>query len=301
MIRITLRQCAYFRAVAQSGGIAAAARSLGVSQPAVAQAVTKLEDMTGLTLFRRHHARGMELTVQGEEFLQHAEELLACSDRVGEAADEIAAHRRGRIRLGCFQSIAPFCLARIVRGYREQAPDIALEVSERLQGELTDAIREKDLDLAILYDLGLDKEEIACQELAAVAPYLIVPPGHRLSRMRSVSIHEIAEEDYVLFDAPQSREYFFGIFDAFGLRPRIGFRCTSIESLRCSVANGLGVSLLAMRPVSDSTYDGKRVVSIQLTDELPPTRIVVAYRPDRPLGEVTAPFVSFCRDLFRDI
>ncbi len=301
MLRITLRQCAYFRAVAQSGGIASGARTLGVSQPAVAQAVTKLEDLTGLTLFRRHHARGMELTAQGKEFLRYAEDLLTCAARVSEAADEIAVHRRGRIRMGCFQSIAPFCLARILRGYREQASGIALEVSEGLQGELTAALREKELDLAILYDLGLEKAEIACRELAAVPPYLIVPPEHRLAGARAVSIREIVEEDYILFDAPQSREYFFGIFEAFGLQPRIGFRCTSIESLRCSVANGLGVSLLAMRPASDQTYDGNRVVSLELTDDLPPTRIVIAHHRDRPLDEVTAPFVAFCQDLFGDL
>lgn len=301
MSRITLRQCAYFRAVAQSGGIAAAARALDISQPAVAQAITKLETVTGLTLFRRHHARGMELTRQGNEFLRHADDLLACADRVELAIDEIADHRRGRIRLGCFQSIAPFCLARILREYRARAPGIALELSERLQGELTEALREKELDLAILYDLGLDKEELACQELAAVPPYLIVPPDHRLARKRSLSLREIADEDYILFDAPQSREYFFGIFESFGLHPRIAFRCSTIESLRCAVANGLGVSLLAMRPASDRTYDGGEVASLTLEDALPPTRIVVAHRRDQAPDDVTAPFVTFCRELFEDL
>ena len=62
MVRFTLRQCSYFRAVAENGGIAQAARALNISQPAVAQAIEKLEDVTGLRLFDRRHARGATLT-----------------------------------------------------------------------------------------------------------------------------------------------------------------------------------------------------------------------------------------------
>lgn len=301
MIRISIRQCEYFLAVAQTGGIASAARSLGVSQPAVAQAVTKLEETTGLTLFRRLHARGMELTGQGEEFLSYARDLLSCAGKVSDAVSEIGEHRRGTIRLGCFQSIAPFCLARIVRGYREGMPDVTLEVSEKLQGELSDALRENELDLAIMYDLGADADHIGRLELSAAPPYLIVPEDHWLAGRGSVSIREVASEDYILFDAPQSQDYFFEIFERCGIRPRIGLRCTTIESVRCGVGNGLGVSILAMRPASGTTYDGKRIVSVELQEALPPTRIVIAHPLDRPPGELTLPFVNFCQDVFAEL
>lgn len=301
MIRISIRQCEYFLAVARTGGIASAARSLGVSQPAVAQAVTKLEEMTGLTLFRRLHARGMELTKQGEAFLSYARDLQSCAARVTSAVTEIGEHRRGTIRLGCFQSIAPFCLARIVRGYRERMPGVTLEVSEKLQGELSDALRENELDLAIMYDLGADSGHMGRQELSAAPPYLIVPEDHRLADRRNVSIREVASEDYILFDAPQSRDYFFDIFERCGIQPRIGLRCTTIESLRCAVGNGLGVSILAMRPACGETYDGTRVVSLELQEALPPTRIVIAHPLDRPPGEMTLPFVRFCQDVFADL
>ena len=51
MVRFTLRQCAYFRAIAEHGGIAQAARALNMSQPSIAQALEKLEEITNLTLF----------------------------------------------------------------------------------------------------------------------------------------------------------------------------------------------------------------------------------------------------------
>lgn len=299
MMRITVRQCEYFRAVAQNGGITTAARQIGISQPAVAQSIAKLEEQTGLVLFNRHHARGMELTKQGAEFLQYAEVLIASAKKASEAAKEIAANRAGTIRLGCFQSIAPFYLAKIVRDYRKIAPGITLDVSELLQGELEAGILENNLDLAIMYDLGLDPARISWNRLSAAPPYLIVPPEHRLAHKKKVSIKEIADEDYILFDAPGSRDYFFSIFSDHDIGPQIAFRSSSIESVRCSVANGLGVSILAMRPASNATYDGNQVVPLELKEDLPQTPIVLAYREGEGDDALLRPFMEFCEQVFR--
>jgi DNA-binding transcriptional LysR family regulator len=298
MADITLKQCRYFRAVAQTGGIASAAQVVGVSQPAVAQAVTKLEDQTGLVLFRRLHARGMELTAQGVEFLRYAEQMLVYAEQMNVAAADIAAHRVGRLRIGCFQSIAPFYLAKIVCGMSQYMPGVVLDVQELLQEELTLSLGRNEIDLAILYDLGLDETRFKLRPLAAAPLYLIVPPDHRLATRESVSICEIDHEEFVLFDAPQSRDYFLNLFSKFDIKPQIAYRSSSIETVRCYVANGLGVSLLSMKPADDMTYDGGRTVSIKLNDATPPMQIVIASHLKAPENLLAERFATTCRNLF---
>ena len=298
MADITLKQCRYFRAVAQTGGIASAAQVVGVSQPAVAQAVTKLEDQTGLVLFRRLHARGMELTAQGVEFLRYAEQMLVYAEQMNVAAADIAAHRVGRLRIGCFQSIAPFYLAKIVCGMSQYMPGVVLDVQELLQEELTLSLGRNEIDLAILYDLGLDETRFKLRPLAAAPLYLIVPPDHRLVTRESVSICEIDDEEFVLFDAPQSRDYFLNLFSKFDIKPQIAYRSSSIETVRCYVANGLGVSLLSMKPADDMTYDGGRTVSIKLNDATPPMQIVIASHLKAPENLLAERFATTCRNLF---
>ncbi|WP_127115645.1 LysR family transcriptional regulator [Shimia sediminis] len=298
MSKITIRQCLYFRAVAETGGIASAAQKVGISQPAIAQAIRKLEDLTGLVLFHRLHARGMELTAQGAEFLKYAEKLLGYADQVDQAIVEIAENRSGTVRLGCFQSLAPFCLAPIVRGYKERAPGVTLNVREMLQADLTSALYQNDLDLAVMYDLGLNPNRLTWRRMSAAQPYLIVPEDHRLAGLQTVSIRELDAEDFILFDAPQSREYFYAIFAEFDIGPRIAFRSASIESVRCSVANGLGVSILSMRPATDVTYDGNRVVCVALKEDLNPTPIVIAHRAEHPLNGLTKPLTDYCASVF---
>lgn len=301
MIRMTLKQCFYFQVVAQRGGIAAAAETAGVSQPAIAQAIAKLEDLTGLVLFKRLHARGMELTPQGKEFLRYAEQLLNYADQMDRALTDIAKHRKGTVRLGCFQSLAPFFLAQVVGGYRSRMPGVALKTRESLQEDLTTALKKSELDLAILYDLGLDARVFDLHPLVELRPYLIVPQGHRLARMARVSIRDIDKEDFVLFDAPQSRDYYLAQFARHEIAPRIAFRSASIETVRSYVAIGLGVSILSIRPASNLTYGGKTVVPVPLVEDFGPTRVVIATRANREANDLVAPLISYCQTLFHDL
>ena len=65
-----------FAKVAALGSFTAAARALGISQPAVSQHVAELEKYAGGQLFER--GRGsVRLTARGERFLEHAQGILA--------------------------------------------------------------------------------------------------------------------------------------------------------------------------------------------------------------------------------
>ena len=68
---LSLRQINYFIATAEAGKLSLAASQLGVSQSAVTEAIKALEHETGVELLRRH-AKGIELTFEGNQFLRHA-------------------------------------------------------------------------------------------------------------------------------------------------------------------------------------------------------------------------------------
>ena len=155
MFNLTIKQCAYFVAVAEQGGIAQASRVLNISQPAVAQAIDKLEHVFGFRLFERHHARGTELTPQGRAFLRSAHDLLQQADRSEDDARAIAADLVGIVRLGCFHSIAPFYLAQIISTYREAYPEVEITSSELHQDEILSGLNAGKIDLALTYDMSL--------------------------------------------------------------------------------------------------------------------------------------------------
>ncbi len=294
--RFTLKQCRYFLEVARLGGIAQAARSLNISQPAVAQAIDKLEQMTELVLFERFHAKGLELTLQGRAFRDLAEKLTGTAEEMSRNIAHIAAGGRGTIRVGCFQSIAPFHMARLVRYYKERQPGVSLDIFEKLQADLVSDLKTGDLDIAILYDLGLNPAELDWQILAEPKPYILLNADHPYAGRKTVSLHELAQEPYILFDAPDSREYFHSFFADLKISPDIALRSTSFESVRSAVGHNLGFSLLTMRRTDGLTYDGGAITEVEIEEDIAPTKVVLAWKKDMEPGSLVRDFTAFCRE-----
>src|SRR5438270_13881271 len=70
-LHLRLHHLSYFVAIAEHGQIAGAARSLGVAQPALSQAIAQLESQVGVKLLERH-SRGVRLTRAGERLYAKA-------------------------------------------------------------------------------------------------------------------------------------------------------------------------------------------------------------------------------------
>lgn len=294
MVRFTLKQLIYFIAVAENGGIAQAARALHISQPATAQAVDKLEEITGLTLFIRRHSRGVEMTRQGEEFLRLAHRLVESARQVERDIASIAADLSGKIRFGCFHTISPFHAARLVKGYRSLYPKVEIEVSEERQDELIAGLQSGRIDLALLYDMTLDPTRLEWHVVTTVNPYVVLPAGHALASQATVRLQDLRSVPYVLFDGPGSRDYFRTLLAKMGINPPVSFKSESFESVRSAVGNGLGFSILAMKPSTDQTYDGKQLEIRSIAENIEPIRIVLAQRRNVDTPALVRNFVKYC-------
>ncbi len=299
MVKFTLKQCAYFVAVAEQGGIAQASRVLNISQPAVAQAIDKLEALFDFRLFDRHHARGTEMTPQGRAFLHSARDLLQQADRSEHDARAIAADNTGIIRFGCFHTIAAFYLAPIIAGHRDTYADIEIVSSELLQTEIISAIDTGDIDLGLTYDMSLDNHPLDRQVLTRLKPFLLLGENHPLAALPKISLADMAEEPFVMFDGPSSRDYFEGVLAAHGINPPIAFASNSMESVRSAVANGLGFSLSVMKPAHSTTCDGKQLVSVAISDDIDPLAIVLVRKQAAPSSGLIDKFAAFCEHYFK--
>lgn len=292
MVRFTLRQCSYFQAVARHGGIAQAARALNVSQPSIAQALDKLEGVTGLRLFDRHHARGTTLTRQGCAFLEHVTALTERAEQVAREAAALAADLSGEIRLGCFYTLAPFCMAGLIRSHRAACPGVRVTLREMDLTSLAAAVRDGSLDAAVTYDLGADLSGLTVTPLASIRPSVVIGADHPIASQDSVWLQDLADEPYVMFEGPGSRSYFEDLLARNGISPPVAYGSTSLEAVRSAVGNGFGFTLLAMHPKTPFTYDLKELKVLAIRDAVEPLSIVLAAREGRNGDMLVSRFVA---------
>ncbi|ETK34151.1 hypothetical protein MPTA5024_20910, partial [Microbispora sp. ATCC PTA-5024] len=126
-----MRDVGCFAAVARHLSFSRAAAELGLSQPAVSQAVGRLERSLGLRLFDRT-SRDVRLSRAGTELLPHAEALLAGAAAFSAEAARLAAGPRAAVSLVYAPTAGPL-VARVARRLARRSPaiDVALRPAGR--------------------------------------------------------------------------------------------------------------------------------------------------------------------------
>ncbi len=271
-LRFTLRQLEYLVVVGEAGSIALAADRLAVSSPTISAAIAQIEAEFGLTLFVRRHAQGLSLTQAGRQMAAQARVVLAEAGRLVDLAAEIAGTVRGPLYAGCLLTFAQIVLPGLRRSFCDRYPAVTFHQSERNQTELFDSLRDGTLDLALTYDLDIPAD-LRFEPLAVLPPCAILSPEHPLAGRASVTATDLAPYPMVMLDLPVSVDYFRAFFAAEGVQPQVAERTRDLTVMHGLVANGFGYSIANIRPASDRAADGRPLVYVPLSGQVPPLRM----------------------------
>lgn len=296
MASYTLRQLKYFVTTVECGSVAEASRKLYIAQPSISTAIKGLEESFGVQLFIRHHAQGVSLTPSGARFYRKAQELLRMAHEFEQNAladNDVVA---GQIDIGCFETVAPLYLPRLIAGFRQRYPGVEIRISDGEQQELVQGLTAGRFDLALLYEHDLDATIATDPLMPPQRPYALLPEDHRFARQDKVSLRDLALEPMILLDVQPSRTYFVSIFEELGLNPHIAFSSPSIEMVRGMVGQGFGFSVLVTRPHSECTYDGRKVVMVNIAEDVSASGLVAAWLKRAQLTKPAQLFVDYARE-----
>jgi DNA-binding transcriptional LysR family regulator len=274
MMNITLRQLRYALAAARSGNLSVAAVELHVSQPSLTAAIDGLESQFGQKLFVRRRGAGATLTPFGRTVMDQARRVLHETrqlDSLAQSGGDVS----GEFVLGCFDELAPYCAAALMRRLQERHPKLHVVVREEGFAPLRRLLAEGSINLALTYDLDTDSTT-QITVLKEVQPHALLAAGHALANRPAISLAELARFPLVLSDQATSWRHIFDLFRLHGLTPAVYARTRSFEMQRSLVANGFGVALVYAEPSGQESYDGLTLRRRPVKDTLPTQRIVLA-------------------------
>lgn len=281
--QFTLVQLRYFQAVAQHENMTAAAAGLNVTQSTLSSAIGHLERELGVQLFTRLPRRGLALTGAGRRLLAGSAALLEEAELLARSVGEDDGTLTGELRVGIFSALAPFRAPVILEQFEARHPGVRVTLLEADQERLRLTVERGQCELALMYDLGLGPDlRLDRQVVETIPPHVLVHEDHPLASAphQEVSLHDLAEEPFILLDLPHSREYYLTLFRMLGIEPRIRYLTSGYETVRSFVARGHGYSVLNQRLHSDVTYAGGRVVPLRIVEDLPEIRVLLV----RPAG-----------------
>ncbi|MFI0717329.1 LysR family transcriptional regulator [Streptomyces inhibens] len=272
-----------FVAVADHGGISAAARELGYAQSSVSAQLKRLEADLGVTVLVRA-GTGATLTEAGQRLMPHAREALELDERMRRAA----LGARPRLRIGAQESLAhvwmPDVLAALEYGAAGPRSSADVELTVGSRQHLEQAFNGGELDLVFQYDNGV----------RALGPHavvghdrtvLVAAPTHPLARQKSVSAEQLLAYDFLVAEPGCTSQM---MVDRFGRDLLAGAQLAtitgSLSALLRLTAHGHGVSLLPELAVARELEQGE-LVELRLTEPIRPVSIIAQWHPRLGLAE----------------
>lgn len=144
-----LGELRYFLAVAKTSNVSRAAELCGISQPALSQALKRLEDQVGVTLLSRSKT-GVRLTRAGERFAKEGQSLIDQWEALSKALKSTDKLVSGHYKIGCHPSVAIYSLTKFLRELLIKHEDLHVELNHANSREVANDVIEWRLDFGIV-------------------------------------------------------------------------------------------------------------------------------------------------------
>src|SRR5438067_8395769 len=200
-----------FLAVAHERSFSRAAAKVHRTQPAVSQAVRRLELDLGEQLFDRSSKTGT-LTEAGRMLQNYGQRLVRLAEETEHAVRDLRDLRRGRVLIGANEAAVHTVLPLMAR-FRQRYPDIAVDVRRVPARQIAVEVQQGSLDFGALTfhpaEPGLLEVVVGSDELV-----LLVPPAHPFATRRQVTMPDVAAERIVAHNDPSpARERVLRLFE----------------------------------------------------------------------------------------
>lgn len=234
-----------FLAVAEERSFSRAAAKVHRTQPAVSQAVRRLEDDLGEQLFDRSSKSGT-LTDAGRILQNYGQRLVRLAEETESAMRELRDLRRGRVLIGANEA-AVHTLLPLMATFRRTVPDVAIDVRRVPARQIAVEVQQGSLDFGALTfkpsESGLLDVVVGSDELV-----LLVPPSHPFARRKQVSMADVAGEPVVAHNDPSpARERVLRMFEDLHIALNMVISLPSLDGIKRAVELELGVALLPRR------------------------------------------------------
>lgn len=298
-MNLTLRQIRYVCVVSECGSIQSASRALRISPSSILAAIELAESELGARIFDRRRASGMKLTPAGSRFVAESGRLLAAEGEFERQVGILQQDLPAVLKIGCFEPFGAIFMVEALKRLQTDEKPVEISLFEGDQPQLLDWLNRGIVDVVVTYDLGPSFGD-SVTRVCRVPAHALLSEDDPLAKQDSVALAELAERPLVLLDLPQTATFLLTLFDLVGVRPKIGFRTRSYETVRSAVAAGFGSSILNMRPIGQTNPDSKVLRRVPLSDDLPAPMLLIAdlYGSMKPRGvtRLTEAFVSLFRD-----
>jgi DNA-binding transcriptional LysR family regulator len=290
-----LRHLRYFVTLAEELHFGRAAEKLHIAQPPLSQQIKQLEQELGFELFHRTK-RSVHLTEAGQIFLKQVQEIFRQLEQAIEIGRQTSRGEVGQLVIGFVSSAAYNILPQILRNFRNNFPDVALELHELTTTEQLQHLRLGKIDIGFIRPPVDDNNfghTIVFEEPLIVA----LPENHPRAIASTVSLSFLCNEQFILFPrylAPALYDLIITLCQQTGFNPKVSQEAIQMQTIVSLVAAGMGIAIV---PESLQNLQRTGVVYKTLQQTTPKVAIAMIWRKH----QISPILDNFLRQIVTDV
>lgn len=185
-MNIDLELYRVFYVVAKNKHMTRASEELHISQPAISQAIKRLEDQLGGTLFLRSN-KGMELTSEGKMFYDYVKGAL---ELINNAENEFTSFRnlsKGEIKIGASTTLTKIILMDTIKKFHSDYPNININITNDLTSNLIIDLQKGKLDFVIFNEGNFKENNITTEKIKELRQGFLYNPQYFNNSIQSIN------------------------------------------------------------------------------------------------------------------
>ena len=278
-----LRLLRYFVACVEHRTMHAAAAAAHVSQPALSKAINQLEIGLGVRLLDRR-PRGVVPTPYGETLFRYAKMIDSELRRATAEIDAMRGMTRGTVVVGVIPTMCAI-MADVAREVLATRPGLKLKLRVGFSAELTAALREGEVDIALLLPPpGGAPAGLAFEPLVRTGPVVVVREGHPLASRQALSLRELAAFPWLIPDYPANhRAIVHRAFIDAGVPPPASVIEVSTVVFFDSLIRQTDLVTIVPAALLGTPDRGTPLVALDIDFQFPAEEVGMAYRENSTL------------------
>ncbi len=283
-----LMQIRYFLETARTKHMTNSAKNLHITQPALTQAIRRLEADLGVPLFTAK-GRNIVLTEYGRYLQKKLEPLMRQFDDIPEQLKMMVALEGETIHMNVLA--ASSLVMEAIIEYKKEHQDIHFQLHQNVESELYDiAVTTK-----LFYQGGDEKNSFSCGEEI----YLAVPENGKYQGMDSICLVETAEEGFISLLG--SREFRY-ICDRFcqhaGFTPKIIFESDNPAAVKNMIAANMGIGFWP--EFTWGSAESENVRLLKIAEPVCQRDIIINYNRNKTDNRHVVEFFEFLTAYFEE-
>ncbi|MDC0178635.1 HTH-type transcriptional regulator CysB [Woeseiaceae bacterium] len=288
-----LQQLKYLLAIVDNGlNITAAANRLYTSQPGVSKQLKLLEEELGLQLFTRKGKSLEGMTSAGRQVVDRARLIMQEVDNIGSLASDYYQETEGILSIGTTHTQARYVLPEIVKAFRQNYPNINLNLHQGTSEQIADMVAANKIDFAIATGSNHLFNELLLLPSYRWDRTILVPKNHELATLeRKLTLKDLATHPLVTYVFSFGGESSLKkAFTEKKLNPDVVFTARDADVIKTYVRMGIGVGIVAS--MAHECDDNKDLIAIDATGMFPRSTTWIGFRKNTVLRRYMLNFIT---------